>query len=78
MTLSKIICKRCNKIIKDKDKSTTWITKDKGKIIEEINWHFKCFLEWRDESLMNRAKELYANTMKETLSIAKNIMQNTQ
>jgi len=57
------ICKRCNKKINSKEKGTTWITFENGKDIEVIHWHWKCFLEWKKESLENRAKKLYSESM---------------
>jgi len=58
-----MICKRCNKKIKETDKAVLWKTFKGKKVLEEVYWHFKCFIEWRNESLENRAMKLYKNSM---------------
>lgn len=72
----KKICKKCNKEIKNEEKGVTWITFKGKKQLEVIHWHFKCFIEWRNESLENRAKKLYFNSMKNTMPKFQEIMQN--
>lgn len=57
------ICKRCNQKIKDNEKGVTWITFEGKKDVETIHWHWNCFIKWKEESLENRAKEIYANTI---------------
>ena len=56
-------CKRCKKTIKKIDKAVLWKTFEGKKIYEEVYWHWKCFIEWRNESLENRAKKIYQKSM---------------
>lgn len=62
--MKKKICKKCNLEIKKHEKGVTWITFEGNKELEVIHWHYKCFLEWRDENLQERAKKLYTSTVK--------------
>ena len=68
-------CKRCQKKIKILDKGVTWITFDNGKDIETIHWHFQCFIDWRDESIKNRAEKIYINTIEKIMPGAKKMVQ---
>ena len=68
-------CKKCVKRIKKGDKVVLWKTFIQGgEILEEVYFHFKCFLEWRNESLENRAKKLYASSMKAALPKLKGML----
>jgi hypothetical protein len=42
------------------------------KNIEKVYWHFNCFLKWRDESLENRAKQMFNNSIAETMKMFNN------
>ena len=57
------ICERCNKKILLKDKAVLLKTFIGEKDLENVYWHFQCYLDWRDESLNNRAKKIYNDTM---------------
>jgi len=61
----KKVCKRCGKKILIDEKAVELKTFIGFKNLENIFWHWKCYLEWRDESLENRAKKIYADTMKQ-------------
>jgi len=67
-------CKRCEKKITKKDKAVLWKTFKVEEVLEEVYWHYQCFLDWRDESLENRAKKIYANTMKECIPQLKGML----
>lgn len=60
-------CSRCSLLIKENDKGVSWITFKGKKVLEEVHFHWKCFLEWRNESLENRAKKLYFDSMSKAL-----------
>ena len=68
------ICKKCNRIIKKNEKGVTWITFQGDKELEKIHFHWTCFIEWRDESIENRAKKIYSETMGKVLPQAKGII----
>lgn len=70
----KKICKKCNKPIETKEKGVTWTTFEGKKELEVIHWHFKCFEEWRDASLENRARRIYNDTMKAIVPQFKSMM----
>lgn len=72
----KKICKRCDKQIKKNEKGVTWITFEGEKELEKIHWHWQCFLDWRNESIENRAKKIYADTMKKIMPMAKQMVGN--
>ena len=57
-------CCKCGKQIMPKEKAVRWETYDVGKLKEQKDWHFKCFLEWRDESIRTKAMEVYNISMK--------------
>jgi hypothetical protein len=57
-------CKRCGKKILIDEKAVLLKTFIGEKNLEQVFWHFQCYLDWRDESLENRAKKIYNNTMK--------------
>ena len=63
----KKICKRCNKKILIDEKGVCLHTFQGEKNLEKVYWHWQCYLDWRNESLENRAKKIYANTMKSIL-----------
>ena len=68
------ICKRCNKIIKKNEKGVTWITFLGNKELEKIHFHWRCFIEWRDESITNKAKKIYSETMGKVLPQAQGVI----
>ena len=68
------ICKRCDKIIKNNEKGVTWITFKGSKELEKIHFHWNCFLEWRDESITNKAKKIYSETMGKVLPQVKGMI----
>jgi streptogramin lyase len=68
------ICRRCNKEIGKDEKGVTWITFEGKKILEEVHFHWNCFIEWRNESLENRARQLYVDSMKKTIPQFQNLM----
>lgn len=66
--MGKKICERCKKKIKDSQKAVLLKTFTGEETEEEVYWHFQCFLDWRDESLQNRAMKIYNKTMNSTIS----------
>ena len=68
------ICKRCDKIIKKNEKGVTWITFKGSKELEKIHFHWNCFIEWRNESITNKAKKIYAETMGKVLPQAQGMI----
>lgn len=77
MTLFKN-CIRCKKAIKPEEKVSRWETYEKGKLTEQVDWHFKCFLKWKDESIFNKAMEAYNKTIKEMLPKAREMIDNAR
>lgn len=67
MSKLKVICKGCGKVIRSREKQVQWITRDDALIIEDISFHFKCFIDWRDESIKNRAMKVYNDSMNKVL-----------
>jgi hypothetical protein len=63
----KKICKRCGKKIIEDEKAVMLMTFIGNKNLEKVYWHWQCYLDWRNESLENRAKELYYNSMQGAL-----------
>ena len=61
------ICQKCQKKINSEEKGVTWITFEGDKELEVIHWHWKCFEEWKNESIENKAKKVYAESMKKIL-----------
>jgi hypothetical protein len=57
-------CKRCGKKILIDEKAVELKTFIGNKNLENLFWHWQCYLDWRDESLTIRAKKIYADTMK--------------
>lgn len=57
------ICNKCGMKIQKHEKGVTWTTFELGQDIEVVHWHWKCFLEWRDSSLENKATKLYQKTV---------------
>ncbi len=71
----KLFCERCRLEIKDGEKVAGMHTYDNfPKISDERYFHFKCFLEWRNESLENRAKKIYTETIKKVIPQAKEML----
>jgi len=68
------ICKRCNKKILKIDKAVLLKTFIGEKDLENVYWHFQCYLDWRDENLESRAKRIYADTMKAIVPQFKNML----
>jgi len=56
-------CKRCGKKILIDEKGVCLHTFIGEKNLEKVYWHWQCYLDWRDESLENRAKGIYNKTM---------------
>lgn len=56
-------CKRCGKKILIDEKAVLLKTFKGNETLEQVFWHFQCYLDWRDESLEIRAKKIYNNTM---------------
>jgi len=75
MTLK--ICKKCGLKISEKEKGVTWTTFQGKDILEEVHFHWKCFLEWRNESLEIRAKKIYAETMQSVIPKFQQMMSNS-
>ncbi|HUS51416.1 MAG TPA: hypothetical protein VMZ91_14700 [Candidatus Paceibacterota bacterium] len=69
-----MICERCSNKIKKTNKAVLWKTFIDKEILEEVYWHYNCFIEWRDESLENRAKKLYNESMKNVLPKFQNML----
>lgn len=68
------VCKKCDKEITKNEKGVTWITFRGKEELEKIHWHFNCFLEWRNESLENRAQKLFQESMKKSIPMMKDLM----
>lgn len=45
------------------EKAVMLMTFQGNKTLEKVYWHWQCYLDWRDESLENRAKKIYNDTM---------------
>lgn len=57
-------CKRCGGKITIEEKAVLLKTFRGNETLEQVFWHWQCYLDWRDESLEIRAKKIYNNTMK--------------
>ena len=69
-----MICKRCNKIINKKDKSVLLKTFEGKNTLEEIYFHWKCYLDWINESIENKAKKIYSKTIEKIIPHAKTMV----
>jgi len=54
----KKVCQRCKKVIQIDEKGVLLMTFEGNKNLEKRYWHWKCYLEWRDESIKNHAEEV--------------------
>lgn len=67
-------CKRCDKKIKTKkEKYVAWGTYDGKKVLEEVYFHFQCFLDWFNESVNARAQKIIKKSAPIALKKAMNI-----
>jgi len=64
----KKICKRCKKRITEEEKGVMLMTFIGNKNLEKIYYHWQCYLDWINESLENRAIEIYSKSMKGALN----------
>lgn len=75
--MKETICKRCNKEIKKGEKVAGMHTYNNfPEISDECYFHFQCFLDWRNESIENRAKKIYAKTMEKIAPQARSMVNN--
>lgn len=63
-------CKRCGFEIKKGQKATSLKTFIKDReILEDINWHFECYLDWFKECVNQKAMRAFQESMKKTMSM---------
>ena len=73
--MKKVFCKRCNKEIKKGEKVAGMHTYNNfPEISDECYFHFQCFLDWRNENIENRAKKIYAETIKKVIPQTKEML----
>ena len=56
--MKKILCHYCKTLIKDKDKHVRLQTIDKGKVKEDLYFHFKCWEKNVEEGFVNQANKV--------------------
>lgn len=64
------ICKRCDLDINIEDKAVCLHTFKGLESLEKVFWHFQCYLDWRDESITNRANQVVAASMNKAVGMA--------
>ena len=60
----KKICKRCGKEVSKKQKAVLLKTFQGEKTLEEFYFHFQCYLDWLNQSIEDKAKKIYSESMK--------------
>jgi transposase-like protein len=73
----KVYCEKCGLEIKKGEKVAGMHTYNKfPDVSDERYFHFDCFLKWRNESIENRAKKIYAQTMEKIAPQARTMVNN--
>jgi hypothetical protein len=72
----KKICKRCKEKILPSQKAVMLMTFKGNTNLEKVYWHFQCYIDWRNESLENRALKLYQQSLSNALPEFKEVINN--
>lgn len=72
------ICRRCNKLIKNYDKAVLLKTFVDKKTLEELYFHFQCWVDDLREKDEKRALGLYNKSMKEASLMLRKMFNNVQ
>jgi hypothetical protein len=56
-------CKRCGEIVTLDDKGVMLMTFQGNENLEKVYWHWKCYLDWLNESIGNKAAELVSKNI---------------
>jgi hypothetical protein len=72
----KKICKRCKERIHPNQKAVMLMTFQGNETLEKVYWHFQCYIDWRNESLENRAVKLYQQSLSNALPDFKGVINN--
>jgi hypothetical protein len=63
----KKICKRCNERIHEDDKFTLLGTYWKGDLNDEVFFHFRCYIDWINESIAAHSNKQMKQLMDEQM-----------
>lgn len=63
----KKVCKYCKNLITPDEKAVLLMTFKGNKNLEKVYFHFKCYIEWFNKSLENKAIDIYSDTMKKII-----------
>jgi len=72
------VCIKCKKEILPYDKFATLITNEGKKVVETIYFHFKCYLEWLNESITNKAKKMVSSAAGKAMHLTNKLMAQIQ
>ena len=68
----KYSCCNCGKEVHELDKQVLLTTADKGKITEEIVFHFECWQEYFNKAVTKKAKQNVASVQKKVMGLMDN------
>jgi len=70
--MKEVFCQRCNKEIKKGQKAARMhMYNEFPKVSDERYFHFNCFLEWRNEKIMEAGMSAYKKGMKNIMPMIK-------
>jgi len=68
----KYLCYSCHNEIAELDKQVLLTTSDKGRIIQEIGFHFDCWAEYFNKCVTKKAKQNVAKVQKKVMGLMEN------